>query len=217
MLDADDVKNDSARREDWDEWQRAATEYWLLLHPELSWFRRGNPGRTPSIEEFRERGEALWAARDSVPSGWRLAPPSLEKAEHLARIGWFHELLAAVYGPVDHAIERIRQGDDSGVETLVRFLEADVYCHRSGYVKADAIRFVTRASLSEAVMKRLRGVVLEVVDSHDRREFRSYIRLARPVDSDGLRQELRDRLDSDNPRTVRHAQWMLDGLGVAAT
>jgi hypothetical protein len=67
-----------------------------------------------------------------VPTTWRLARPSLAKAEHLARVGWFHELYAALYGPIEHAVKHVEGGDAAAVETLVRFLEADVYCHRSG-------------------------------------------------------------------------------------
>lgn len=120
--------------------------------------------------------------------------------------------MAGLYGPVDHAIGRVEDGDADGIETLVRFLEADVYCDRSGYVKADAIRVLTRAKLDEQTTARLRGVVLAVVDGPDRREFRSYVRLARRVDSEELRAELRVRLDSASRRTARHAGWVLAGL-----
>jgi hypothetical protein len=107
---------------------------------------------------------------------------------------------------------RLHDGDLSGVETLVRFLEADVYCDRSGYMKADVIRILTRADLDEATLVRLRTVVLAAVEGFDRREFRSYIRLARRVDSDALRQELASRLGSATARTSRHAKWMLAGI-----
>lgn len=212
MLDADDAKNDSRSNDDWAVWQRAATEYWVALHPHLTRFRRGDPAETPTIAEMRERAEVVARGMDDIPDSWRLAPPSRQKAEHLARVGWFHEQLAGLYGPVEDAIKRLRQGDPSGIETLVRFLEADVYCLRSGYAKAEAIRFLTRADLDDATLERLRRVVLKVVDV-DRREFRAYIRLARRVDSAVLRDELRMRLAATRHRTVRHAEWMLVGLG----
>jgi hypothetical protein len=120
--------------------------------------------------------------------------------------------MAGLYEPIEHAIDRLRRGDTSGIETLVRFVEADVYCHRSGYAKADAIRFLTRVPLAGRVVARLRWVVLDTVDGPDRREFRAYVRLARRVDSDDFRRELRALLGSSNPTTARHARWMLDGL-----
>jgi hypothetical protein len=220
MLDADDAKNASQGHREWEAWQRAAADYWVLLHPGLASLRRGDPGRTPPVDEMRERADAIVSSRDGIPMGWRQMPPTPEKVEYLARTGWWHELMAGLYEPVNHAIDRLRHGDVSGIETLVRFLEADVYCHRSGYAKADAIRFLTRAPLSDDVIDRLRSVVLAVVDSYDRREFRSYIRLARRVDSDDLRQALRERRDrgiSGDPRTVQHARFMLEELGEGDT
>jgi hypothetical protein len=213
MLAADDAKHASGSNEDWSTWQRAATRYWVLRHPDLARFRRGDPATAPTIGEIRERADLLAGARTNIPITWQLAPPSLAKAEHLARVGWFHELYAALYGPIEHAMRHVQSGDATAVETLVRFLEADVYCHRSGYLKADAIRFLTRAGFDGESERRLRDVVLAVVDDFDRREFRSYVRLARRVDDESLRAALRLRAASDHRRTARHAQWVLDGLG----
>lgn len=119
---------------------------------------------------------------------------------------------ADVFEPVDDALERVRRDDVSGLETLMRLLGADVYCFRSGYVKADVLRFLTRAEFDEDVAERLRQVVLAVVDGPDRREFRSYIRLARRLDSPALREQLGFWLGLDSSPTARHAAWVLDGL-----
>jgi hypothetical protein len=95
----------------------------------------------------------------------------------------------------------------------VRFLEADIYCFRSGYMKAEAIHVLKRADLDEKTAGRLRAVVLGVVSGYDRREFRAYIRLARRVESDALREDLRALAVSPARRTARHARWVLAGLG----
>ena len=212
MLDADDAKDRTNRYEDWTAWQRAATDYWVLRHPDLARYRRGEPTRSPSVAEMREKAELLSRAMDGVPDTWRLAPPSAEKAEHLARVGWFHELYAALYEPISSAIKRTADNRNA-VETLVRFLESDVYCFRSGYMKADVIRALGRADLDDRTIRRLRAVVLDVVDSYDRREYRAYVRLACRVDGDGLREALRERLTSSSTRVARHARWVLEGLG----
>jgi hypothetical protein len=70
--------------------------------PPSSRFRRGDPASTPTIGEIRERADLLAGAMTDVPTTWQLARPSLAKAEHLARVGWFHELYAALYGPIEH-------------------------------------------------------------------------------------------------------------------
>jgi hypothetical protein len=212
MLDADDAENTTHSNDDWAAWQQAAADYWVLRHPDLARLRRGEATRTPSIAEMRERAELLSRAMDGVPDTWRLAPPSVEKAEHLARVGWFHELIAGLYDPIHSAMGRAG-GDRQAVETLVRFLESDIYCFRSGYVKADAIRALGRADLDDPMVRRLRAVVLEIVDSYDRREFRAYVRLALRVDGEELRTALKERLASPSRRVARHARWVLEGLG----
>ena len=217
MLDADDRKNaDRTDNEAWDAWQRAATDYWVLRHPEIARYRRGDPTRTPTVAEFRDLAELVSRAMDGIPHDWRLQPASSEKAERLARVGWFHELGTALYGPVISALERAPH-DPAAVETLVRFLEADVYCFRSGYLKADVCDAIKRLELDPPTTRRLRAVVLAVVDSWDRREFRAYCRLARAVDGEDLRAALRDRLTWSKPHVPRRARWVLEAIGERPT
>ena len=213
MLQADDAKNEAGNaNERWMDWQAAATDYWLLLHPELRLFRRGDGSTIPTVEDLRARADLINRAMDGIPDTWRLLPPSEAKVEHLARVGWYHELMAGLYDPLTRAIERV-DIDQDAVETIVRFLEADVYCHRSGYAKADVIRALKRSSnLDEATRERLRSVVLNVVEGPDRREFRSYVRLARFVDAESFRAQLRVRLHADSRPVARHARWVLEGL-----
>jgi hypothetical protein len=71
----------------------------------------------------------------------------------------------------------------------VRFLEADPRFFRSGYIKADLIRHVRKAQLSNDQRIRLRRVILIRIQGQDAREFRSYCHLARAVaDADFERQ-----------------------------
>jgi hypothetical protein len=213
MLEAEHALEANRSNDDlWVAWQRAATDYWVLLHPELASFRAGDPRRTPSIDEMRERAELVGHAMDGIPETWRLAADSPTRNEQSARVAWWHELMAGLFEPIYDAQSRLRGEDESGVETLIRFLEADVYCHRSGYVKADVIRFLTRIELDDPAIKRVRSVVLAAVDGVDRREFRSYVRLARKVDSPDLRAALRSRMSSGRRFAARHAQWVLEGL-----
>lgn len=136
-----------------------------------------------------------------------------------AQVGFLHEQMAGLYGPIFEALERLRAdgagGSADDLETVVRFLEADIYCFRSGYATADAIRAVRRASFGPEIGARLRRIVLTAVDGYDRREFRAFCRLATSVSDEGLRTALVERLGSANPRTVRHARWVLDALAAA--
>lgn len=120
--------------------------------------------------------------------------------------------MKGLYEPFWAALER-KPNDLSEIELMVRFLEADVYCHRSGYMKSDVIRAIRRAPvLPNAIRKRLHRVVLDVIDRPDRREFSDYIRLAKKVADKGLHAQISARIDADSEIVARHARWMLDGL-----
>jgi hypothetical protein len=74
---------------------------------------------------------------------------------------------------------QLKQGNPDGLETAVAFLEADPWFFGSGYAKADLIRLINRIELTYPYRKRLQRVVLATIEKHDRREFRSYCRLAK--------------------------------------
>lgn len=203
------------RAELWPTWQRTATDAWLSDHPDDAWARRPAEDHRPTIDEIVRRGQRLATAMDGVPSDWRIRPKLPERPRYEAQVGFFHEQMAGLYGPIFRAIERLRAGEDrEASETLIRFLEADIYCFRSGYTTAEVIGALRRANRTESDDVRLRRIVLVAVDGHDRREFRAFCRLAMSVADDGLRRDLERRLASPEPRTARHARWVLDQLRV---
>jgi hypothetical protein len=217
MLDAYVAKNAVGNAHDeWTVWQQAATDYWLLLHPEFQHLRRRDPPADLTIERMGELAEHIERAMDGIPSNWRLQKASEEKIEHVARVGWYHELLRGIYEPFWVALEH-KPNNAAEIELMVRFLEADVYCHRSGYMKSDVIRAIRRTpELSDAIRNRLQQVVIDVIDRPDRREFRDYIRLAKKVEDEALRAEIRARSGAESEVVARHARWMLEGLATEA-
>jgi len=98
------------------------------------------------------------------------------------------------------------------LSTAVDFLEADPWFHGSGYIKARLVKFINRQALKPDWFRRLQKVAIASVDREDRREFRSYCRLARKVDSPELRKELARRLEHEDKGIRRRARWMLDYL-----
>ncbi len=202
-------------REAWPAWQRAATEAWLVRHPEDRWVLRPAAGHRPTVDEIRRRAERMQSAMDGVSPVWRLEPSSPERTGALAQVGFAHEQHAGLYGPIYAAIHAVRGGrpDPEDLDLLVRFLEADIYCDQSGYATEAVIREVRRATRTAEIDGRLRRVVLVAVDGYDRREFRAFCRLAAHVVDDSLRAALNDRLESADPRTARHARWVLDAIG----
>jgi hypothetical protein len=126
----------------------------------------------------------------------------------------YHDLaLEQAYTPeLVAAVRHLRVGNAAGVEAVIQFLEVDPWFFRSGYRKADLIRHLCKMPLPQEVQDRLRKVVLQAVDGRDRREFRSYCRLARKVDSSELRQQLQGRLTWEDSDIRRRARWVLHSL-----
>jgi hypothetical protein len=55
MLEAEEIKDEGHGNEAWGAWQRAATDYWVLLHPGLARYRRDDPSTIPTVEAMLER------------------------------------------------------------------------------------------------------------------------------------------------------------------
>lgn len=103
----------------------------------------------------------------------------------------------------------LKGGNVAGLESAVSFLEADPMFFRSGYVKADLIRFINRVALTRRQVKRLQRVAIDIVDKRSTNEFRRYCRLAVKVNGPLLRVELDSRLQHPDPNIARRAKWMM--------
>lgn len=165
-----------------------------------------------AIARYRDLAVEIEDATEGIRPDWQRLPEPARTAAQ-ARVDRWHELMAALYDPLHAALAAVRAGDTKAIEPLVTFLEADVYCHRSGYMKSHAIRALRRVpEIAEPHRSRLQRVVLHVIDGPDRREFRDYIRLAEKVDDEALRDQIRIRGQSESHIVARHARWMLDEL-----
>ena len=108
--------------------------------------------------------------------------------------------------------EQLRAGDAAGLESVVRFLEADPYFFRSGYVKVMLIRAIKPPLLKPGDIARLQSVVLSLVDCRDDRDFRAFCRLAKKVDDADFREQLTRRADESDFNVRRRARWVLEAL-----
>lgn len=170
---------------------------------------------TAAIARYRRLGDSITASMSGVPAGWQALEQPARDA-YQAKVDQWHRLMSELYVPLDLARASVLRGEWSAREILVTFLEADIYCHRSGYFKADAISALTRQTLTATERTRLAEVVVAAVNGADRREFRSYVRLARAVDDPDLRSRLETLCSCADRRIARHARWVLEGLGARA-
>lgn len=140
-----------------------------------------------------------------------------DTAEGVAR---WHEAIDAwrgamsrVYPPAFMAdLERVRSGDPAGVDSMIRFLEADPWAFRSGYLKATILQRLRHVELATKQKARLAAVILDHVDHHDRRESRHYYGLAPFVADDHFRNALLTRLRAGGPGRRRRALWTLEAI-----
>jgi hypothetical protein len=131
-------------------------------------------------------------------------------AAHRAASVEFHDAKDFLYDDLEQAISRSKRGDQEATEYLVTFLEADLWCFRSGYMKGRLYELLRRVNLDENLQTRLQSVLLTVVGVGYRMEFRSACRLARQIADPHLIADLKDRLRaSPDPHTRRRALWML--------
>lgn len=199
----------------WPAWQRAAAAYHLELVPaDAAWRADEDQPALRSIEEIHERAGKLEEASRAVHAfPLRFTHPD-QYVAHSAAAGWFHEMFRAMYPPAFwRSLDAVKSRDRAGLEPLMRFLEADPWCFRSGYVKADLIHAIIRLDLTEADKARLRRVVLRVVDDPVlRRELRSYAKLAVAVADPGLAESLEARLNVESWVIRANARWILDAL-----
>ncbi len=144
----------------------------------------------------------------------RAHPRDLDaRATHHLAVDVFRAAVVRAYPPAFwDDFQRLKEGNRSGLEPVVEFLEADPWFDGSGYTKAELIRYLRRIELPGIIRDRLREVVIAAVERRDRREFRYYCKLGRTVDSPELRQKLAARLEDGDPAVRRRARWVLDAL-----
>lgn len=161
---------------------------------------RESPYDTAAFEAYEWLCGAYWEAlRAADPDRYTLAYARYREIERAYPRGFAQ------------AMVQLSHGDVAALELPLRFLEMDPWVDGSGYTKERIIRLINRLDLPPDAVRRLQQVVLAVVDKADgRREFRSYCRLARRVDSEPFRQELERRLTFAPSRVGQRAQWVLE-------
>lgn len=195
-------------------WIKASADYYIALHPDEAKWRPGVEEAMPSIDEIRDRAAVADRAHKAVPRGGRIDADPERHDAWSAQLGWAEETLRAVFTDgFRAAVAALKEGDQSGLEYCVRFLEADPWCFRSGYTKARLIPAITRFELDESIRQRLARVVIAVVDDPRRRqEIREYGKLARAVTTAELIAQLEQRASAADPQVRFNTRQVLEKL-----
>ena len=115
-------------------------------------------------------------------------------------------------GGLTRAYDLLEKPDAAIIEAAIAFLEADPYFFRSGYVKADLVRAVSKFPLDQRQQARLQQVIIGRIKGPTRREFRRYCNLAPHVSTSAFEQEIAELANAPDPVTARNAAWVLEAL-----
>jgi len=118
-------------------------------------------------------------------------------------------------GGLAREFERLRSGDQEAIELAVQYLEANPWYFRSGYHKAEILKFLKRHPLTQEQCARLRKVILDRVRGMPVREMRAYGRLAPRVTNEQFEAEILAIKEKSNRHAARSAGWILEYLKAA--
>ena len=112
-------------------------------------------------------------------------------------------------------LKEVEQVDGEWREAAITFLEVNPRYFRSGYDKAQLLRYLKRADLSPKHKQRLQAVLLDVVGRPSGVEFRQYCQLASRLASKELASAFSKLVKSEDEGVCRQASWMLEHVEAA--
>jgi hypothetical protein len=100
------------------------------------------------------------------------------------------------------------QINEADPEALVRFLEKDPFCFRSGYMKERYWRLLKRLSLTETQKKRLRKVAIAYLDKPMSREFWQMCRFVWTIADEPFRHDINRLTKSKDTGVQQRAAFL---------
>jgi hypothetical protein len=122
--------------------------------------------------------------------------------------GAFRSAVAEFYAPFDDVLAGVRAGRTDAIEDAARFLAADPWCFRSGYLKADLMHALANAPLPGHVREPLREVVLRRIVDRQPRLLRYAAQLAANVWDEELEAQIARLEGEGSPDQQRAAAYV---------
>jgi hypothetical protein len=135
------------------------------------------------------------------PSALTAAAAEIERLRCAGKSG-FNDAVQAFYAPFDDLPQRLRDHERGAIEPALMFLEADPWCFRSGYMKADLMRALASGLDLDAYRSRIHRVVLHRLRNPEPRLAQPTIRLAAATWGPDLQADL-DRCATTANQAVR--------------
>jgi len=170
-------------------------EFLRELHEKGNWLATGRPPADPPA--WVQRWSEYWESLKADPEYQRLQVEAAAARE-------------ALHTPeFESALELLQLGDNSGLAYAIAYLEADPWYFRSGYLKGRIARWLRQVELTAEHCDRLRNVILAGLRKGSRYEQVEYRRLARRLDTEAFRRELRVLAGSPDAGVARRAALVL--------
>jgi len=115
-------------------------------------------------------------------------------------------------GGLEQELSLLKRGDAQAIEMAVRYLEANPWFFRSGYIKEELLQRLKRVALSENQRERLRVVIVERINNGSGREFRRYCKLAKALMNSTFEAKVRQAMMSNDVNVSRRAGWVMNSL-----
>ena len=124
-----------------------------------------------------------------------LEPETVTKARDT-----FFEKLNLLYGlKLEPLEQKFRENPHLAFAELIEFLEIDIPAHRTGYLKADFLRWLKNVDLSQNETQEIQQAALKMCETKNiRREFRHWCRLMIKLADAGFVSELKKLAESDD-------------------
>lgn len=167
------------------------------------------------LKLIKENAKSLVSLNNSIKNGYERKNKTPEdKIEWEQACSQFHSSYdqLAFPGGLEEGMALLKNGDVAAVEKAIAFLEVDPFFHSSGYIKEKILRYLVRADLTVKQLKLLQRILLRHLQETERREFRSYCKLAKKIADDSLIKTFDENLLSVDPGVVRRAKYMLDSI-----
>ena len=112
-----------------------------------------------------------------------------------------------LYG-LSNGMQLLKQTDSKAIRLAIIFLMADPYFHRSGYIITDILYYLKKVTFNEMQLKSLNAILVYIVQSGYRREFRKFCKFAKKINSKELQDSINLLSLSQDSHIVRRAEWM---------
>jgi hypothetical protein len=137
--------------------------------------KRSQPGVSERAAELESLQMALDRAFDA-----RDGSAAANKKWHDAAVA-FQSAVREFYAPYEQVLVGVRSGNSDAIEEAARFLVADPWCFRSGYMKAELMHALANVTLPDHLIPPLREVVLHRIIDRQPRLLRYAAQLAANV------------------------------------